>query len=78
MLLEPIARSAPGAQGVVDLYLMPAYDDIASLFFDGERWQIHYAQPHEAAKGKSPMAGPRTLSKTSLRNALDELTSHAR
>src|SRR5262249_50078611 len=27
VLLEPIARTAPGAEGVVDLYLMPAYDD---------------------------------------------------
>ena len=32
ILLEPIGRSAPGAEGVVDLYLMPAYDDIASLY----------------------------------------------
>ncbi len=33
LILEPIARSAPGADGVVDLYLLPAYDDIASLYF---------------------------------------------
>lgn len=31
VLLEPIARSAPAADGIVDLYLMPAYDDVASL-----------------------------------------------
>src|SRR5665213_2832472 len=33
VLLDPIGRSAPGVDGVVDLYLMPAYDDIASLYY---------------------------------------------
>jgi hypothetical protein len=42
ILLEPIARSAPGAEGVVDLYLMPAYDDIAVLFYYSDRWNLHY------------------------------------
>src|SRR5258708_6167203 len=32
VMLEPITHAAPGADGVVDLYLMPAYDDIASLY----------------------------------------------
>ena len=30
-LLEPLGLSAHGSEGVVDLYLMPAYDDIAEL-----------------------------------------------
>jgi hypothetical protein len=43
VLLEPITRFAPGADGVIDLYRMPAYDDIASLYrVDGE-WKLHYA-----------------------------------
>ena len=28
-ILQPIGRSAPGVAGVVDFYIMPAYDDIA-------------------------------------------------
>ena len=32
VLLDPIAYDVPGAEGVVDLYLMPTYDDLASLF----------------------------------------------
>jgi hypothetical protein len=31
ILRDPIGRNAPGAEAVVDLYLMPAYDDIATL-----------------------------------------------
>ncbi|OJW17089.1 MAG: hypothetical protein BGO49_08055 [Planctomycetales bacterium 71-10] len=42
LLLEPISPFAPGADGVVDLYLMPAYDDIASLYHTDGAWRIHY------------------------------------
>jgi hypothetical protein len=31
VLLEPVGRGGPASEGVVDLYLVPAYDDIASL-----------------------------------------------
>src|SRR6202022_2768927 len=50
VLLEPVGRSAPGAEGVVDLYLMPAYDDIASLYFYGNRWNLHYLLPGGPAR----------------------------
>ena len=33
VILDPVGRFAPGTDGVVDLYLLPAYDDIASLYF---------------------------------------------
>ena len=29
VLLDPVAYDVPGAEGVVDLYLMPTYDDLA-------------------------------------------------
>ena len=32
-----------GAEGLVDLYMLPAYDDIAMLFFFDDRWHLHYA-----------------------------------
>ena len=31
VVLNPVARFVPGADGAVDLYVAPAYDDIASL-----------------------------------------------
>ncbi len=43
IILEPVGRSAPGTEGVVDLYLMPAYDDIASLYYYGDCWNLHYS-----------------------------------
>ena len=43
VLMEPITRFAPGADGVVDLYLMPAYDDIATIYRVAGEWRLHYA-----------------------------------
>ncbi len=45
VMLEPISRVAVGADGVVDLYRMPAYDDIASLFYHQGRWMMDFRWP---------------------------------
>ncbi len=42
VLLEPIAHSTPGSDGIVDLYLLPAYDDIATLLYYDNEWHVHY------------------------------------
>ena len=39
------ARSAPDVEGIVDFYIMPAYDDIARLFFYDDGWHIHHVFP---------------------------------
>jgi hypothetical protein len=77
VLLEPIARSAPGTQGVVDLYLMPAYDDIASLYFYDDGWQLHYMSPTSPVVGTIREAEHRPLSKESLRSVLEEMIKNA-
>ncbi len=38
LMLEPIARFTPGSDGVVDLYRMPQYDDVASIFRRDGGW----------------------------------------
>lgn len=77
VLLEPVGRSTPGAEGVVDLYLMPAYDDIASLYYYENRWNLHYvfpgAKPVHAVRDAEAMP----LSKESLEKVLAELRQHA-
>ncbi|HUY32189.1 MAG TPA: hypothetical protein VMV69_05365 [Pirellulales bacterium] len=77
VLLDPVARFAPGAEGVVDLYLMPAYDDIASLYFVDGQWRLHYifAGTPTVATINSPES--RALSKEALGRVLDEMTAHA-
>ena len=51
---------APGTEGVIDLYLMPAYDDIASIYYSGDRWNLHYLFPD--TKNGAPRARGRDLS----------------
>jgi len=40
LLLEPIGPSGPGVEGIVDLYQLPAYDDVARLFYEGGQWLV--------------------------------------
>ncbi|MCI0464287.1 MAG: hypothetical protein L0Z62_45715 [Gemmataceae bacterium] len=77
LYLEPIGRSAPGADGVVDLYLMPAYDDIASLHHYDGRWNLHYLFPGTAAVADIRKAPAKPLSRESLQEVLAEMRQHA-
>ena len=72
--LEPVGRSAPGAEGVVDLYLMPAYDDIATLYYYNGRWNLHYFFPRapEVAAVRNTEAMP--LSKETFAKVLAEMS----
>ena len=77
VLLEPITRFAPRTDGVVDLYLMPAFDDIATLYrVDGE-WKLHYAfRGHPVGTGiRNATALP--LTEENFSKVLDSITSHA-
>jgi hypothetical protein len=77
ILLEPIGRSAPGVEGVVDLYLMPAYDDIATLLFYGDRWNLHYLPWDDPAAATVKEKAGVPLSKEALRRVLEEMKQHA-
>jgi hypothetical protein len=77
VLLEPVGRSAPGAEGVVDLYLMPAYDDIASLYYYGDRWNLHYLFPGAKPVATVREAEARPLSKETLEEVLATMRQHA-
>jgi hypothetical protein len=77
LLLEPIGRTAPGADGVVDLYLMPAYDDIASLYFCDGRWNLHYIFPASPTVATIQQAEPVVLSQETFRQVLEEMMKNA-
>jgi len=77
MLLDPIARSAPGAEGVVDLYVMPAFDDVASLYFYDGAWQLHYAMPRQPVVATVREALAQPLSKQAFGEVVEELKQHA-
>jgi hypothetical protein len=77
VLLEPVGRSAPGAEGVVDLYLMPAYDDIAGLYYYGNRWNLHYMFPATRPAATVREAEAMPLSKETLGRVLMEMRQNA-
>jgi hypothetical protein len=76
VLLEPVSRRAPGAEGVVDLYLMPAYDDIASLYFREGNWHVRYLVPGSKAVETIKEVESKPLSKETLAAVLQEMKKH--
>ncbi|HET6573757.1 MAG TPA: hypothetical protein VFG68_09165 [Fimbriiglobus sp.] len=76
-MAEPIARFVPGADGVVDLYLMPAYDDIASLYYQEGEWKLHYALPGDLAVAHPKEGEAHPLTKEVFGAAVGEMAKHA-
>ncbi len=78
VLLEPIARSTQGTEGVVDLYLLPGYDDIASLYFCDNRWNLNYmSSPDKKVFGDIHEGEDKPLRKASFRKVLEEMRQNA-
>lgn len=77
LLLEPIARAAPGTEGVVDLYLMPGLDDIASLYYYGGGWKLHYMAPNSPTVATIRDASARPLTKEVFQDVVEEMTKNA-
>jgi hypothetical protein len=72
VVLNPIARFVPGANGAVDLYVAPAYDDIASLYLEGDHWVPHYTKrPDPLATESVIVMKRRPDSEESIRAILD-------
>jgi hypothetical protein len=77
VILDPVGRFAPGTDGVVDLYLLPAYDDIASLYFVDGAWKMHYAFRSVTVVPRVKQAESMTLDEESLNRVLNEIAAHA-
>jgi hypothetical protein len=78
VLLEPIAHSASGVEGIVDFYPMPAYDDIARLFFYDDGWQLHSMFPGSPAVATVVRGGEtRPLSRARFQSVLEAMTRTA-
>lgn len=77
VILDPVARFVVGADGAVELYLMPAYDDIAGLYFIDGEWRIYFVfrEPSAVAGPVEPDDLP--FSKESLVRVLDAIAAHA-
>ena len=77
VILDPVGRFAPGTDGVVNLYLLPAYDDIASLSFVGGAWKLHYAARAMTEVPRIKQAESMALDEETLNRVLNEIAAHA-
>lgn len=77
IMLEPIARSVPDAEGIVDLYLMPAYDDIARLYLSDGEWLLNFAWSGTPHGDSNLDTESKPLTKEILQQVLQEMKSNA-
>jgi hypothetical protein len=78
VVLNPVARFIPGANGAVDLYVAPAYDDIASLYLEGDHWVLHYAErPDPTATGNGVELKAQPYSEATIQKILDGMAANA-
>jgi len=77
VILNPVSRFVPGADGAVDLYLIPAYDDIASLYLVNGEWELHYVFHNASAVAKVREAEVMALNEGTVIRVLDEIAVHA-
>jgi len=78
IVLSPIARTSADSDRVVDLYLMPGYDDVASLHFEGGRWRVRHASPFDPAAPRTVAEGERLpLEEATTNRILDAVAAHA-
>jgi hypothetical protein len=78
LLLDPNGYDIPGADGVVDLYLLPPYDPVATLYLEDGTWFIHSPFPSALEAIDNPTKWTRSyLNKESISNTLGSIVEHA-
>ena len=56
---------------------MPAYDDIASLYFVGGEWRLHYMFPGTPTVATIRQAERARFPRMSIGRVLNEMSTHA-
>ncbi|MDR3636003.1 MAG: hypothetical protein P4L84_19530 [Isosphaeraceae bacterium] len=76
--LVPVARKVPGADGLVDFYVMPDFEDVASLYREEGHWFFHYAFHADPIETHSLIETERfPLDEASLDRVLNDIAAHA-
>jgi hypothetical protein len=56
---------------------MPSYDDIASLYYYNNQWNVHYMFTGAPTVGNILEAEAKPLTKATLREVFEEMKAHA-
>jgi len=78
LLLDPNGFGFPGAEAGVDLYLLPPYDPVASLYRENGTWFIHSPFPDGQLAIARPEEWDRTeLTPDAIRSTLESIAQDA-
>jgi hypothetical protein len=76
--LVPVAREVPGANGLVDFYLMPEFNHVASLYREKGQWFFHYAFHPDPEVASSVIETERfQLDEASFNRVVNDIAAHA-
>ncbi len=76
--LVPVTREVPGADGLVDVYLMPDFDDVASLYREKGQWFFSYAFHPDPTVARSAIETERfLLDEASFNRVVNDIAAHA-
>ena len=78
LLLDPNGYNLPGCDGAIDLYLLPPYDPVATLYLEHGEWFIHSPNPMTQESIARPTEwGRSALTKESIANLLESIARNA-
>lgn len=77
ILLDPIGSSSFGDEGIVDLYRMPEYDDVARLYFRDGQWRLRFTFPDAATTTKISDEASPPFSMEAFNRVLETMTRDA-
>lgn len=76
--LVPVARKVPSADGLVNFYVMPDFNDVASLYREDGQWFFHYAFHPDPMETISEIETERfPLDEASFDRVLKDVAAHA-
>jgi hypothetical protein len=76
--LDPTGYDIPGADGVVDLYLLPDYAPVATLYLEAGVWRVHSPYPTASTPEAKPTHWYRVeLSSRSIPELLEAISQDA-
>lgn len=76
VLLEPVAPLTLGSSALIDLCLMPGYDDIAHIDYQGETWRVQYVFPDAKPAGSAKLERSQPLAKRTIGAILETMKRH--
>lgn len=78
LLLDPNGYDLPGCDGAIDLYLLPPYDPVATLYLEDGKWFLHSPDLTSQESIAHPTSWKRSaLTSESIANLLESIARHA-